>query len=116
MPLIIYLLFSVRKAENSEIWPYLENLPESYDTPLEFWPEKFNQFLMKHVRTARETAIDDFHIRFDRIDQTRDVTELEKPERRRFFLEWSKLVYRIFVFCTSLFLSFDFLIIEQKYV
>ena len=82
---MLYLLFSVRKEENSEIWPYLENLPESYDTPLEFWPEKYNQFLMKNVRTARKTAIDNFHIRFDRIDQTRDVTRTRKTRSAEFY-------------------------------
>ena len=67
------IIFSVRKQENSEIWPYLDNLPKSYDTPLEFWPKKYNQFLMHHVIEARQISIDDFNIRFDRINKTRDV-------------------------------------------
>jgi len=67
------IIFSVRKQDNSEIWPYLDNLPKSYDTPLEFWPKKYNQFLMHHVIEARQISIDDFNIRFDRINKTRDV-------------------------------------------
>lgn len=67
--LSLLIALEVRKKEDSQIWPYILNLPEKYDTPLEFWPEEYDQFLMKHVQQMRTTAISDFEIRYERIDE-----------------------------------------------
>jgi len=68
--LALLIATEMRKKENSPIWPYIHTLPSTYDTPLEFWPAKFDKFLTGHVLEAKQTSVSDFEIRYERIQET----------------------------------------------
>ena len=65
---IFYTL--VRKQENSIYWPYLETLPKNFDTVLRNWPEKYDPFLMRHVKADREKKNKYMDLSYDQITKS----------------------------------------------
>lgn len=60
---LMYIL--VQKQEKSEYYPYLSNLPQSFETMLENWPKKFDEFLPKHVKYERFRKIREIEDRYN---------------------------------------------------
>jgi len=67
--LSLFVAVEIKKGEESEVWPYLATMPLSYITPLEYWPENMVNFLTPTGKDLTDSSIEDFKIRWERIEK-----------------------------------------------
>ena len=78
--------FTARKKDGSPIWPYINSLPDNYETFLFNWPAKFDPFLMKNVIETKSRLNDKFQQSYHRIEKAYNtnhpMTWVRKSELR----------------------------------
>ena len=73
----LFIALEARKKYESDIWPYIRTLPNSHDTVLEFWPDKYDQFITDRILQNKLNSQADFEARFNKIKQNYNSQHLE---------------------------------------
>ena len=68
MDSISLMLALASQNTESSIKAFINVLPESFDTVLEKWPEKYDKFLLKSLMDVKEREIKSFRESFARVD------------------------------------------------
>ena len=78
--------FLVRKRGKSQIWPYLANLPKSFDNILLNWPSKYDEFLFEDIRAKVAQGDRILDQRYRRINYSYNSINSQKISKEEFLL------------------------------
>ncbi|CAG5077254.1 Oidioi.mRNA.OKI2018_I69.PAR.g8665.t1.cds [Oikopleura dioica] len=81
--LSLFILFELRKGDESELWPYLATMQKEYTTPLDYWPMELHDFLTPAAFDFLYLATADYVDSYKKLQKILEKYNVEEEEFHR---------------------------------
>ena len=81
--LTLFILFELRKGDESELWPYLATMQKEYTTPLDYWPMELHDFLTPAAFDFLYMATSDYVDSYKKVQKILEKYNVEEEEFHR---------------------------------